>query len=157
MGYIGRSTIVCLLIGLGALLGACGQPVGASCMITGSGFTAKDPCANQCLSRWSLRCPDGSRLTPNVCTGKQGCTPGSCPQGQVCYSFDDPFEERSYCIPDNLCGGAPTSAQLRHWERDSAARAAAIRAKYEAKSTRQGGKVAPTAEPVDLQSPAVTE
>lgn len=144
-----RIAALALLAGLGLLIGACGQPVGTTCMITGSGFTAKDPCANQCLSRWAVNCPDGSRLTPNLCTGKQGCTPGSCPRGQVCYSFDDPFDERSYCIPDSVCGGALTASQLHQWEQDSAAKAAALRAKYDVKRAMQSSKVTPAAESVN--------
>lgn len=157
MAAISRTGILAVLVVLGAALSACGQPVGSSCMISGSGFTAKDPCAHQCLSRWAVNCPDDRRVTPNVCTGSKDCTPGSCPQGQVCYSFDDPFDERSYCIPDNVCGSNLTSDALRQWEQDSAATAAELRAKYEARRARQSGKVTSEAEPVNAYPPAATE
>jgi len=114
------------------LLSSCGQPVGTDCMITGSGFHARDPCAHKCLSRWRVNCPGGEGLLPNVCTGSGGCTPGSCPPGQACYSFDDPFEERSYCVPDDICGPL-TGEQRQRWERNSAMAAARIRARFDAK------------------------
>lgn len=127
-----RKAALFLLVVLGLLIGACGQPIGTACQISGSGFHAKDPCANKCLSRWAVNCPDGSRLTPNVCTGKKDCTPGSCPQGQACYSFDDPFDERSYCIPESACGSPLSAGQRLRWEEDSANTAAQMRARYEA-------------------------
>ncbi len=141
-----------LLIASAALLTACGQTVGTECEISGSGFHAKDPCAHQCLSRWSVNCPNDLRISPKVCTGKAGCTPGSCGPGLACYSFDDPFEERSYCVPDKLCGDDLSPAQLLQWEHDSAATALALREKYaakQAKRTNQVTKEAPADEERD--------
>lgn len=149
-----RSCKCLLVFGALALLVACGQPVGTPCQISGSGFHAKDPCAHQCLSRWAVNCPDGSRLTPNVCTGKQGCTPGSCPDGQVCYNFDDPFDERSYCIPDTACGSPPSADQRLRWEQDSAIKAAEMRAKYATRRALQSGATTTKEEPVE---PPATE
>jgi hypothetical protein len=133
------------------VLAGCGQSAGTACTITGSGFTAKDFCANQCLSRWAVNCPDGSTVTPHVCSGISACTPGSCPQGQACYSFDDAFEERSYCIPDNVCGSPLSAGQLQLWEETSAATAADLREKYAAKRAIREGKSVPTepTEPLD--------
>jgi hypothetical protein len=67
----------------------------------------------------------------------------------VCYSFDDPFDERSYCIPDTVCGGPRDAGELQRWELDSEATAAKLRAKYEAKRALHSGKIAPIAEPAD--------
>ena len=122
------------IIGFIALLAACGKPAGSPCMIKGSGFTASHDCASKCLSRWQVRCPDGEAIMPRVCAGKKDCEPGSCPDGQVCYHFDDPFEARSYCIPDTVCGRAPGLEQRRHWERASRDKAARSRADWNRKT-----------------------
>jgi hypothetical protein len=119
----------------------CGQSAGAPCAFKGDGFQSRHNCATQCLARWDVRCPDGSDLRPAVCAGRKGCTPGSCPDGQVCYSFDDPFEEVSYCIPDNVCGAATSIDLLRRWEQDSADKAAASRAAMAAKRQHRSGAV----------------
>ena len=130
------------------LLAACGKPAGSPCSITGSGFTSSHDCATKCLSRWAVNCPDGSRVTPGVCAGREGCTPGSCPNGLACYTFDDPFEDRSYCLPDTVCG-APMSADARlRWEQDSADAAAAKRAAWAAKFPKRQGTVTAPAEPL---------
>ncbi len=150
-------TLVPLLLGV-ALVAACGQPVGTDCMISGSGFHAKDPCTHKCLSRWSVTCPNETKITPNMCTGNAGCTPGTCGSGLVCYSFDDPFEEQSYCVPETLCGDDLSPVELLNWEQDSASRAAALREKYAAKSakrTSQTTQVAPDAE--ELTAPEAQE
>lgn len=109
-----RVRLAVLAMGLCASLWlvGCGKPAGSLCAFQGDGFQSRHNCATQCLARWSVRCPDGSSLRPTVCAGRQGCTPGSCPAGQVCYSFDDPFEDRGYCVPDNLCGASPPSELL---------------------------------------------
>lgn len=133
------------------LLAACGKPAGAPCKITGDGFHARHGCATKCLSRWHVICPDGSGVTPNVCAGRETCLPESCPAGQLCYHFDDPFEDRSYCIPDDVCGESVAADVRRRWETDSAERAAATRAHYEAKRARRSGAVSAPAEPVEPQ------
>jgi len=131
-----------------ALVGGCGKPAGAPCTITGSGFTASHDCASKCLARWNIYCPDGSRVTPGVCAGRETCTVASCPDGQLCYYFDDPFEERSFCIPDDVCGAPPKRDDRLRWEKDSSARAAALRAEYDARRAgRSGAVTAPVAEP----------
>ena len=134
------------------LLNACGgDPAGEACSIEGSGFTASHDCASRCLSRWQVNCPGGERVSPQVCAGRSGCEPGTCPQGQVCYHFDDPFELRSYCIPDDVCGQLAGDDQRRRWERDSMQAAAAMRASYaERRAQRKDGAV--TA-PVDAIAP----
>jgi hypothetical protein len=152
----GRRAIVArtaYLACIGVLLAACGKPVGAPCKITGDGFHARHDCATKCLSRWSVTCPDGSRITPNVCAGRSTCQPGSCPAGQLCYHFDDPFEKRSYCIPDDVCGDLPNADSRRRWETDSAERAAATRAHSEAKRTLRSGAVTSPAEPLTQPGP----
>ena len=128
------------LLAAALLLQGCGQPAGQVCEITGSGFHARDPCAHKCLSRWAVNCPDGKRVTPKVCTGPANCAPGSCGDGLLCYSFDDPFEERSYCIPESVCGPLSDREQLR-WERGSAEAAQGMREKYKARSNpgKHGG------------------
>lgn len=138
-----------LVFGLGTslLLGACGgQSVGTPCAFTGDGFQSRHNCATQCLARWDVQCSDGRELQPAVCAGRADCTPGSCPDGQVCYSFDDSFEERSYCLPDNVCGATTSIDLLQRWERDSAAQAAASRAAMAAKRQHRSGAVKAPAE-----------
>lgn len=144
-GIVGRL----VLIGCAAAwFAACGKPAGAPCAITGDGFHARHDCATKCLSRWNVICPDGSRVTPNVCAGRETCLPDSCPAAQLCYHFDDPFEERSYCIPEDICGDAPVADVKRRWETESAERAAATRAHYEAKKALRSGAVTAPAEPL---------
>ncbi len=136
-----------LLVCAAVILGACGKPVGTPCTITGSGFHARQDCATKCLARWNVACPDGTRVLPNVCAGRETCQPDSCPKGQFCYHFDDPFDERSYCIPDDVCG-APPSAELRlRWETDSLERAAATRSHMRAK---HGARTGTTSLPAEL-------
>lgn len=132
----GRIPFALLWLGsvvLALLVAGCGNPVGTPCSIEGSGFTASHDCATKCLSRWTVNCPDGTTVRPGVCAGDSGCQPGECPSGQVCYHFDDPFETRSYCIPDNVCGMQPDDDVRSRWELDSKTAAAAMRARYESK------------------------
>lgn len=129
------------------LLAACGKPAGSPCSITGSGFTSSHDCSTKCLSRWAVNCPDGSGVTPGVCAGREGCEPGSCPQGQACYAFDDPFEDRSYCLPDNVCGQTLSDADRQRWEQDSFTAAAAMRARYDRKRAQHSGAVTAPGEP----------
>ena len=117
---------VSALTALLLILTGCGEPAGTACQITGSGFHASDPCRHKCLSRWAISCPNGERITPNVCTGSFTCTPGSCPEGQVCYHDDDPFDDRSFCVPETVCGELSDNA-LRRWEVDTLHRQGVIR------------------------------
>lgn len=110
-----------------ALLAGCGQPVGTACTIEGSGFTARHPCASKCLSRWNVRCPNGDVVQPQICAGKSDCQPGSCPTGQVCYHFEDPFDDVSYCLPKTVCGRPLNQQEARNWERHSEERASQLR------------------------------
>lgn len=148
-GFPSRWRMVLLpVLSLALVLAACGKPVGTPCSIEGSGFTASHDCATKCLARWKLTCPGGNTVTPAICAGREGCSPGSCPAGQACYTFDDPFDERSYCVPDNVCGALPTTA-LMQWEQDSAAVAAASRAAMATRQAQRSGAISTKAEPVD--------
>lgn len=154
-----RSLAVCvagafLLLLLG---GGCGHPAGTACQITGSGFTASHDCATKCLSRWTVNCPDGTRVTPAVCAGASGCEPGGCPSGQVCYHFDDPFDVVSYCIPDDVCGELTGAATHQGWEQDSKQAAAALRARYDARRQRRESVLEPTAPAAPAAEPPATE
>jgi len=140
------------LVALLSSIVACGNPIGTPCSITGSGFTASHDCSEKCLYYNSIRCPDGQTLEPKICSGASGCKPGSCPDGQVCYSYDDPFEEQSYCIPASLCGSL-SGDELENWETDASMRAAQKRSDWARKRPVIG---APTAEPKLLQ-PSHTE
>lgn len=151
MDHIGRTVGVIMTC---LLLAGCGAPVGTPCTIKGSGFTSSHDCATKCLARWSVNCPDGSRVTPAVCAGEHGCQPGDCPVGQVCYHFDDPFETRGYCVPDTICGAAPDAAARARWEQEAMAVAAAMRADYAAKQQRRSGQPTKTTEPAS-DPPAV--
>lgn len=123
-----RTTLLggfCLL-----LLAGCGSPVGEACRLTGSGFSMRDPCRDKCLALWDVQCPDGSIVQPAVCSGKRSCAPGDCPSGQACYSFDDPFDEVTYCVPARVCVGIATPEALRAWELAAQERARATREKF---------------------------
>lgn len=148
-----------MMLGRLGLLGAmlvvvqgCGDSAGSPCSIEGSGFTASHDCATKCLSRWAVNCPDGSRVLPAVCAGAEGCAPGGCPEGQVCYHFDDPFELRSYCIPDTVCGARPDADARARWEQGSMAAAAVMRAHYEAKRRHHDGTTTAPVEPPTPES-----
>ena len=149
---------VLLVAAAALLLAACGDPVGMPCQIVGSGFTASHDCATKCLSRWSVLCPGGDSVMPNVCAGARDCAPGQCPDGQLCYHFDDPFEERSYCVPATVCGAELTGGAARAWELEAQALAAASREKSAERKRRReqairAGQpaVAPQAEPLPDQ------
>lgn len=137
------------LVALLVLLAGCGDRAGAPCEITGSGFTASHDCSSKCLSRWAVYCPDETKVLPKMCAGREGCTPGSCPDGQLCYAFDDPFDERTYCVPDTVCGAAPDVPTVRLWEERSFERAEAMRAKY-----RRNRPAVATPETKPITSPA---
>ncbi|MEZ5550016.1 MAG: hypothetical protein R3E82_03930 [Pseudomonadales bacterium] len=118
------------------LLGSCGHPAGTPCEIQGSGFTSSHDCAHQCLSRWQIACPDGSRVTPNTCSGAFDCSPGSCPDGQVCYADDDPFEARTYCVMADTCGNLNDETRGT-WERESLEHQRTLVNEYNAKRKRR--------------------
>lgn len=133
--------ILALVVSLFAT--SCSKPAGSVCAIEDSGFTARDACASQCLDRWAVTCPDGEVVKPKVCAGRQSCQVGGCPNGQACYHFDDPFNEVSYCIPDTVCGAAPSPANRALWERSARDRAADTRARFRKPTTD-----APRTEPI---------
>ena len=116
-GAVGRVFALLVL----TLLSGCGDPAGHPCAIVGDGFHASDPCRHRCLSRWSVVCPDGEAVIPGVCSGAFGCRPGSCPAGQACYHDNDPFDDRSYCLPADVCG-VQADDTLGRWERQTQAR-----------------------------------
>ncbi len=139
-----------LLVGL---VCACGEPVGSPCQIVGDGFHARDACAHRCLSRWSITCPGGEAVVPGVCSGDFGCSPGSCPSGQVCYHDNDPFDDRSYCLPADVCG-AQSADVLTRWERRTLDRQEEIRAARRAPPALRA-KPVPTAPAETTQAPAI--
>ena len=141
----------------GLSLAACGDPAGTPCAFTGGGFSLSHDCATKCLALWSVNCPDGSSVMPGVCAGRRGCEPGSCPEGQSCYHFDDPFEERSYCVPNSVCGGLTSHTTRRQWEEDSAAKASQVRREMEFKRSRRSGVGKFPAEPLDKLQPTTGE
>ena len=75
-------------------------------------------------------------VTPNTCSGAFGCTPGSCPNGSVCYADDDPFDDRSFCVAADTCGSLDAAA-LADWERRSLARQKAVIAERAAREARK--------------------
>lgn len=137
-----------------------GDPVGTPCALDkpgALGFGFDDPCDAKCLALWDITCPDGSSVRPGVCSGEEGCTPGGCGDGQVCYAFDDPFETRVYCVPDDVCGPL-TPEEAATWERSSRARMEAKHAEYQERLARrmQGGATqlaAPVAPPAEDVAP----
>jgi len=119
-----------------ALLAGCGDPVGTPCTIKGSGFTASQDCQHRCLSHWHVICPDGEPIKPKTCSGKFGCVPGGCPQGQVCYHDVDPFDDRSFCVAANTCGDLD-AAELQAWELTTVAQQNQVIAERLVKQARQ--------------------
>ncbi len=137
------NTIVIVASAFGVVAG-CGKAVGEPCETKGSGFTASHSCKTKCIDRWGVRCPSDQIVRPGVCAGESECEVGQCPAGQACYHFDDPIEDRSYCLPSDVCGSLESSA-LEQWERDAEATAAASRAAWKKKFNRNSRT--PTAEP----------
>lgn len=136
-----------------AFASACGEPAGSPCEIVGSGFHAHDECRHKCLSRWQLSCPNGERVTPNTCTGAFDCEPGSCPDGQLCYHDDDPFDDRSFCIPADACGPLDSEA-ARRFELERVAAQAAVRA---ARAEKEARRAKWRAENPDAGKPSAAE
>jgi hypothetical protein len=137
-----------------AALAACGQPAGAACTAKGSGFSLRDSCDTRCLSLSSVVCPDASRVSPAVCAGRKGCKPGTCPADQVCYAFEDPENEISYCLPANVCAAVPDPEMRVRWEQESAARAAATLARNQAiRDHRAGRRLQPVEQPASATEP----
>jgi len=135
-----RTFVAALLILLAA---GCGDTIGAACKITGSGFTAKHNCRVKCLYYNDVQCPDASSFKPQICSGASDCDPGSCPDGQACYSYEDPFEKKSYCVPANICGEQPDET-LTAWELDSRRRADAVRQAMDERMQRRRLNPKPT-------------
>ena len=132
------------MVAMTSLLLACGNSIGTPCSIQGSGFTASHDCSEKCLFYNAIHCPDGQTVVPKICSGAAQCKPGSCPDGQACYSYDDPFEEKSYCIPSNLCGVLSVE-ELSDWELSAQHRAGTRRAEWKRKMPSQGEAVTETA------------
>lgn len=118
------------------MLAACGDPVGSACDFVGSGFTASDNCRHFCLEHRAINCPDGAQINPHICSGKRQCDSGGCPDGQVCYHVDDPFNKESYCVPDDICG--PQSPEvLAIWEKATLKRSDDTLREWEEKKERR--------------------
>ena len=141
----GLSALAIALAGLAS----CGKPAGSPCAIEGSGFTARDPCANKCLERWTITCPGDRDVHAALCSGREECKPGTCPEGQACYSLDDPFDVVNLCVPIEACfERTPSRDELLSWESGSFERSAATRAHYgEKKRRRDGASPKPETEP----------
>lgn len=77
--------------------------VGDACVVTGDGFTRKDPCVDFCIN-WEITCPSGATLVPDSCSGPVCGLSGSCPSGQVCLQVDS-FAQNSRCMDAAVCGG----------------------------------------------------
>lgn len=126
------------LVFLLTFLVGCGSTSGTPCETTGSGFTASHNCQHRCLSRTSIFCPSKERILPKVCSGAPDCEPGSCPQGEVCYTINDAFEDVSYCIPETVCGDIDKQ-ELAAWERFTKQLAGQTRLEQELKEQRRRG------------------
>ncbi len=134
-----------LFLGFALLtLASCGgSPIGDPCKLTSGalGFGFDDPCKTKCLEMEDITCPDGSTVRKAVCAGKAGCDPGSCPDAQACYSFEDPFDKDFYCVPDDICGAPPATVDERlAWERESRERSDAIRAKFKKRMDQRANR-----------------
>lgn len=102
------------------VLAGCGAEIGTPCEQTEGMFGLSDPCSSQCLGLWTMTCPGDREIKPAICAGTHGCTPGSCPEGQLCYAYPDPFEDQTYCVPDDVCGPLDPAAGAA-WETSAAA------------------------------------
>jgi len=121
---------------LAAALTGCGDPMGTPCTLKSGplGFGFSSDCKHQCMALKDVACPDKkTTVRMNVCSGAEGCTPGSCGPGAICYTVPDPFEEESYCVPDDYCGAGLSASELAAWEKAAAQRAAETRAKHDRK------------------------
>ncbi len=119
------------------LLFGCGDPPGTACSMTGSGFSASDNCRHRCLQHQNIVCPDGNSISPDICSGKRQCNPGGCPDGQLCYHVNDPFEKESYCVVADICG-VQTLDVLAAWEQSSLKAAEESMAIWTEKQNRRG-------------------
>lgn len=155
-----RLVIFLSVFGLGVLAGCGGIPIGEECKLTSGalGFGFDDPCKTKCLELEDVTCADGTKVREAVCAGKQGCDPGTCGDGEMCYSFEDTFEKEFFCIPDDICGSPPATVQERQeWELASRERSDAVRAKYEARRKRRSeGSTSPAADAEPLPKPVST-
>ncbi len=134
------------------LAGCGGDPIGDPCALTSGpmGFGFDDPCKTKCLQLEDVTCPNGSKVRKAVCAGRMGCDPGGCPSGQICYSFEDPFDQDFYCIPDDICGAPPeTAAEGLLWEREARRRSDALRSRF--KKLRARSPSEPTLPAVTLE------
>ncbi len=137
-----------LLFLLVVILAACGSAAGQPCEMSGSGFTMSDNCRHKCLALTTIVCPDESRDRPALCSGPVGCNPGSCGNGEVCYTVNDPFEEVSFCIPAQVC--SEENAQvLGNWEVFTAQVAAQTRLEHQRRFPSKA-----VTEPKNPESPA---
>jgi hypothetical protein len=101
-----------------------------------------------------VTCPDGTTIRRAVCSGREGCDPGSCPAGQACYSFEDPFDEDFYCITADFCGAAPaTEEALLAWEIESRQRSDALRTQFKERMDRRTGKASAPAAGLEPKPP----
>ena len=141
--------LTAVLLGAVLLLGACGDPIGTACEITGSGFQASHNCRVKCLQHRAIQCPGGDEIRPRVCSGRSACEPGSCPDGQLCYSIADAFNEESYCVAQDICGAPLDEAAGAAWEEASAARAKALRDEWARKRARRDNAATTAPAPVD--------
>ncbi len=78
----------------------CGSSPGEPCERSGDGFTSSDPCQTDCLD-WESTCPDGTPVTPAVCTYSE-CNPADmpCDGGQVCVQAN---VDRWFCVDEGFC------------------------------------------------------
>ena len=124
------------LVALLFVLSGCGAAPGDPCAIEGDGFQASDNCRYRCLQHRPITCPDRREINPQVCSGKPGCTPGSCGAGELCYTVFDPTNLESYCIPADLCGPLD-EAQQQNLEAGSLQEARALRARHAAQQLKK--------------------
>lgn len=136
MKRLGPSGVLALIL----LAGCGGSRIGEECKLTSGalGFGFDDPCRTKCLELEEVICADDTRVRKAVCAGREGCDPGSCGEGEICYSFEDPFDKDFFCIPDDICGSPPaTAAERLDWELASRQRSDEMRSRFEAKRRRR--------------------
>jgi len=90
------------------MLLACDKAVpGEPCEVSGDGFSRKDPCVTTCLD-YDITCPDGSSVTPDVCSGAECSDQDPCPTGWTCAETGSVSWS---CVPEDICPSAGSEMQ----------------------------------------------
>ncbi len=96
MPSLGSAAPVCLALLLATGCARLGP--GEPCEATGDGFTRVDPCEHTCIE-WEVTCPDGTQVTPGVCSGEECVDHDDCPADFTCTQVG----AGTACLPATYC------------------------------------------------------